>query len=528
MYLALWQFGKSENRKIVLNSGIPNNGFVACDEMTESTLKSDVKLRPNGDATILIQTDLNQQPKNETIEMYTIDSVEVDSIKEMVQPINVSVTVENKNVQRSQLDVNKFDEISSADDIKESCIEKREPNGTTYFVEINPNRNSISKENSSNSSSDSYCDAIEQNIMEKVLNQKDVELKHDTMLLPAFHDVYLFDESESDEEEREVKAVVHVSNDTHKQDDIDSMEIKTNSSLTELKNDDALHGMVVTKPGTIKSIDTCKSPKFQIGVYEAIPKQKLLFENDSERMAFKTRLENLFGQNDNQKTDKSLDGPPNRVNRPFLAKRFDKNYSNSAPESLVLSMVNDDSASKSQSDKTIDDTPTNIPAPPVFNQQLYDTVGRHNKNPYKTMLSTPTSNEIDIENSPKVLDPSNTNNDSSSSKKANLSRSQAHENLTMIGQCDETDENSEATANESESIKQKLEEIFSRGGRNDDVNMETDGNHDNIRRSKRIEPFDTVARQKVIFNTVLKSIGPENSTKLRRVSSTASVELHKF
>lgn len=600
MYVIFWKFGRNTKREIVLNSiqGTTNNGFVSesqpitdpkeittpHDGLSDAIGNDDLQGNANG-RTILDRSE-NDGAKNVTIEIHSIETIEFKVEEEVgadvdanvnldritkndcieckentiengcVQPTYSVHVIENKHTQRGQFDVNKFDEISSADDIKQSCIEKREPNGTTYFVEINSNAQTHNNNNSSNgiqilsecSSLDAYGMANEKNIIEEVLQQQSIvkPLKHDSNSELSIHDadasatMNLFDESDV-EDEKEVKAVVHVSdpNISIIEEDSNDKKIAPNEleSKSTIEADLNENENKITKPGTIKAFGAHKCANFRIGEYEAIPKRKLLFENDSDRMAFKMRLENLIGSNDTKNVE-TLKRPHSRINSPtsrVIGPQL--NYSNSAPESLVLSNhVNDDvlqltkpvlvpapttpvQPCKSDAPE-VDETAEKIPIPPTFNQQLYDTVGRRNKSLIRTVLSTPAV--IDTEHEPKS-EPDN--------KKVTLSRSNAHENLTMIdvGQSDSiaSEENGSSTA----AIKRKLEEIFSRGRtETSDVDFilgsdTIESSNDNVPRTKPETPFDTVKRQKMLFSTVLKSIGPDFHSNLRRTSSVKSNDI---
>lgn len=524
-------------------SGISNNGFISDDEPSKRTSsKTTLKLEDDPSPNEISVQHSNQIPTNriqindghESIEMHAIESVEfiVDEIKCKTNDENIiehqpayETITENQNVPRGhRSSVNKYDEISNADDIREMCIEKREANGNTIFIEIKSSLNS-NHETASNSSSSSTHDKINEKFtMENVLNAtNNIEFQYESQPQhPNVHDVHSFDESDS-EDEQTVKAVVHVSVETIKPNEIDSNDVKTITIQPHMHE----MSMEKTKPGVIKaikSIDTQRKPNFRIGAYEAIPKQKLLFENDDKRAAFKMRLENLFGQNESQ--------PLNRINSSPPPMAHTIRFTNSAPNSLILLNLNDDSmkATNQQcqsilpSDNDAAIGPSKIPIPPIFNQHLYDTVGRRNKNiTYQTALSTPGSaNEIDVE----VL--------SMEKKKPNLSRSHAHENLTIIGQNGNNNVDSIDDSNDlgPEAIKQKLEEIFSRGrtqNNNDDDHIAGDTINQNdgivLRKIKPIEPFDTVKRQKLIFSNVLRSIRPDSSTNLRRTSSITSTDI---
>lgn len=290
-----------------------------------------------------------------------------------------------------------------------------------------------------------------------------------------------------------------------------------------------------TVPGVIRPVDPTSNrpyqkrlPNFQMGLYEAIPKQKLLYEKDAERMAFKMRLENLFNQDDEKST---LRRPKANFSSPtsMHSQRISLNHSTSAPESLIL--PNSDLEVAKSAVSTVE-TPSQIPTAPVFNQQLYDTIGRRNRKVFSSVTD--------------VIDIDSTINDNEFNKKGNLSRTKAHENLTALDLDDveeitiatttaaaaaaanDDDDNGGNDSNDSEptNIKQKLEQILSKGRTTqaDQSDLERN-NNENIRRRTPIQPFDTVRRQKMLFSNVLKSIGPDIHANLHQTHGTAADDI---
>lgn len=419
-------------------------------------------------------------------------------------PLDTIVVVEQRPPPKAHLDQSKLNEISSVDDVKHTCVERREPNGTTYFVEVDmvPNGVPATSEplNQNADVNQSYqptefmngfTQEMEKSMMESVLNQSDVEFKPDPKP-PIERAATPVSEDSQSEDELEVRAIVHAPNGHF-----------------------SPFGTPPTTPGVIRPIDpvgrraqTLRLPNFQIGIYEAIPKQKLLFENDKNRRAFKRQLEHLFSRN-----DETL---PNRTKSNFnspISKRmtFDSkhlNHSISAPESLDIPL--DEITSKQPS---IDVMASKIPQPPAFNQHIYDTIGRRNRK----VLSV-ASDVIDIDSPASVSHVPPEPVAVMMVKKGNLSRTKAHENLTELDN------------DEVPNIKQKLESIFSRGQTTQVTNVaELDDNQNqNIRWSKRMEPFDTVRMQKQRFNNVLKSIGPDNHANLHPTQTTAAIDIHEM
>lgn len=594
---------------------------------------------------------------------------------------------ELKPLQKSNIDPSKLNEISSVDEIKHTCIERREPNGTIYFVEVNTIQNAV-ENNEASAPEQPKVDELEKSIKKRVLIQSDVESKatSNVSVIPLKIESV---ESEPEEEEKEVRAIVHTPNlslldletDTKNSADSEKLEEMNASIVVDAANvkkrvsndishllnwqlggsDEKLHvsnekidilnknsgavsenssalnynfddsneifnvmdksievldevldaldeelgessekssisnanvGSIMslvsypnitvsdsivtvkdliksdtnsvisdensaylkqnllptlsstastenlpqntanltnisktvnlitaasssaneTVPGVIRPIDPSSKrpyakrlPNFQMGIYEAIPKQKLLYEKDKERLAFKMRLENLFNQDDEKAT---LKHPKSNFNSPMAmhSQRMLLNHSKSAPKSLII--PNDD-VEPTTSDVNTALTPSQIPIAPVFNEQLYDTIGRRNRKPFSSV-----SDVIDIDstiNDHVVL-------------KGNLSRTKAHENLTELY----ADANvADVEDVQPESIKQKLEQILSKGRaatQADQLDFQRNNNA-NIRRHKPHEPFDTVRRQKMLFSDVLKSIGPDIHTNLHQTHGIAADDI---
>lgn len=275
-----------------------------------------------------------------------------------------------------------------------------------------------------------------------------------------------------------------------------------------------------TAPGVIRPIDPSgnrgyakRLPNFQMGIYEAIPRQKLLYQNDTERMAFKMRLENLFNQDDEKGTFKR---PKSTFNSPtaIQSQRMFLNHSTSAPESLI--MPNDNTEPSTPIIDVVDkmQTPSSqIPSAPAFNQQLYDTIGRRTRKVFSSV-----SDVIDIDS---------TKNDHVTAvefnKKGNLSRTKAHENLTEL----DADDSIAVISDQPHTIQQKLEQILSKSRTTtmvDPLDLQRNSN-ENIRRNKPHEPFDTVRRQKMLFSDVLKSIGPDIHANLHQTHGVAAEDM---
>lgn len=540
-------------------NGVRNNGFVPETELNEGKSFSDASIEmTKSESSLNNAIVLNQNeiiPQHAEMRTFETESVEFELEEVAKRPIQEFESMEIftgiKVLQRAnslQMDQLKLNDITSVDDIKDICVERHEPNGNAYFVEVNSIADSAGNEMNKfvqfdlNQSDSSQCDEtsevdkeeIEKNTVERVLNQSDVELNPKSKPEP----VILTVPSESIEEKK-VHAIVHATNE-HQTQFEDASENSTPNSVIEQNSPKfelltpiesktvqqkpnehstptehstlttySIQNEIVTHPVVMRSIKSgekhAQSPNFKIGVYEALPKQKLLYENDKERLAFKMRLENLFGQNEETIVKNRAKSNFNSPTTPHSMCLRSWRHSLSAPESLHIELNEPVIQAK-------------VPIPPAFNQELYSTIGRRNR---KVLSST--SDVIEVNGSENNRMPTE-----SVGQAVKLSRTKAHENLTELN-----DENDIAT-----NIKQKLEEIFSKGRKmqqqqqqkhndDDDETMDMPANRNNNRRSKRFEPFDTVRKQKILFSDVLKSIGPDIHVNLHSTHTAASNDKHK-
>lgn len=456
---------------------------------------------------------------------FELEEVETSSVEQIHMSKSTDVHSESWPIPKvgpPQVDHLKLNEISSVDDIKHICVERREPNGTTYFVEVDLIvQNSIQENDVNNEefpmengvNTDEYTEEVEKNMVERVLSQTDIELRPKSEPKPSTPPEFGISESEEEEEEeKEVRAIVHASDEHSSPCEVsESTSIESSIPFEHSLSFECLTpNEITTSPGVIRPICASekhsysrRSPNFQIGVYEALPKQKLLYKNDNERSAFKMRLENLFGQNDETATINRAKSNFSSPIIPHSLRLSTLNHSNSAPESLLDEVI---------SKEWNKDVPSKIPIPPAFNQELFDTVGRRNR---KEFSSASDVIDVDVTINDHVTH-ENVNN------KGNLSRTKAHENLA------ELDVENDAPTN----IKQKLEQIFSKGRITQldeplDFDTNRNSNNKNFRRSKRHEPFDTVRKQKILFSDVLKSIGPDIHSNLHPIHTTAATDIQE-
>lgn len=516
------------------------------------------------------ETSTNDSPR-ESIEMEVI-------VKSASEEKSKTMTVaEYKPPFRGyNLDHSKLNEIASVEDVRHTIIERREPNGTTYFVEVDAIVVSETHATTVNGSLDSSDDTtstaanqldqsyelsesekieLERNIMERVLNQTDIEPLPPTIVSVTPNaaaaeaaavvaitvtDDYASDDS-SMEEGREVRAIVHASNSRF------NSPMYTPPPTPSTPPPSLKHK---AHPFEKQPPSPQQTPNFRIGTYESTPTHKLLYENDQSRRAFKSRLEHLFSQSEETRSLKSAQNlsPVSRYSQRLLPFNAKLNHSMSAPESLVDSSVDEldelnheslpstatTTAMHKEKEAAVNGTsPSEIPLPPVFNQQLYDTIGRRNRKAFAS-----TGDVIDIDgNDTKSKSAPNT------LQKFSLPRVTVHENLTRLNSRadvrgenaaadnvdgDDDDESEDEIPNMA-AIRQKLEQIFSKGRtiQADVDDLELNQN-ENVRRSKRRELFDTVRMQKMRFSSVLKSIesiGPDVHANLHPTHTPAAEDI---
>lgn len=481
------------------------------------------------------------------------------------------------------LDQSKLNDISSVDDVRHTIIECREPNGTTYFIEADQCIVAESRATITNASSlDSMAGngdggdtanalhqsyelselekiQLEKNIMDRVLNQTDIEpdpvVSHTTsatasvaiVAAAATNDDPASDDSATEDEEREVRAIVHASNS------------RFNSPIfTPPPTPSTPPSSLPLTPHTQfqpfeKRAQTLRMPNFQIGAYEEMPTHKLLYENDQSRRAFKLRLERLFSQTDEIRSPTKTanvqcvsSAVVTKHSQRLLPSITKLNHSMSAPESLVVPI--DDRRPPELEVKqtemlrttttTANHTVAEIPSAPAFNQRLYDTMGRR----YRKVFSS-TGDVVDIDDNESKIPTSKSA--PHTLQKSVLQRAKAHENLTQLdgagdgimktnkidaehngnGDDDDADADDGYAPTNIASIRHKLESIFSKGHNIQADVYDLDHNqNENVRRNKRHELFDTVRMQKMRFSNVLKaieSISSEMHANLHSTNTTA-------
>lgn len=572
MFFIKW---KRQPKKTIVTSVI-NGGFVhEIETTTQIDVSNDEQLPPDQ---ACVKIEVNSLPNQEKSSIshenlqnqISVDEMQSENYSELMA-IDTSASndlLEMKTIPKPSsppqperkplppqkgcyLDHTKLDEIASVDDVRHTIIECREPNGTTYFVEANTTT-AVVESSLKDSNDDTITDdtanssnqldelselekiELERNIVERVLNQTDLQLASKQPLAivssaPAIDDDFMSDDN-SVEEEREIYAIVHATNSRFNS----PMYTPPPTPITQtppppppLPPSQKQHKVHLFE----KRSQTVRVPNFRIETYEAQPTHKLLYENNQSRHAFKLHLESLFKQNDETRAPKTQFASP--VAR-YSHRILPYNHSMSTPESLVISSNGDgvddmaDIMEKSTVPLSLPPpiiaSPSNVPSAPVFNQQLYDTIGRRNR-----MAFTTTPNDvIDI-------DDGNKKNSTSKSapqtlQKSRLQRAKAHENLAHLDD-DEDDSCKNEEIPNIDGIRKQLENIFSKGRtiQADVIDLDMNQN-ENVPRNRRCELIDTVRMQKMRFSSVLKSIesiGPDIHANLHPTNTLAANDIQQ-
>lgn len=469
----------------------------------------------------IVSTETNELHENTSEEFPVSNSIGATSTSNVVT-IEVS-----RALQKSAS--NKFNDIELVEDVKNSCVERREPNGTTYFIEIDPSTGHERAENQLNEFDDGKSDAdIVDEILGKVLNLYDEpssptkNQENDSGRGSASTRRYLDDDDDENDDE-EIGIENSTENDyvaSIKSDESIECEEESIQTRAIVHSTNDLQNSTISSESSLRSIDreSLKPlPNFSIGVYRSsIQHDEPIFETTGRNKAFKERLERLLGaQNSNEiphvaaKSDESL---PRRLSLKRTASAMDfENETMSTPPTTTTAA-------------TIEFDASSIPVAPKFDADLFNTIGRrlkqqqqqqqHPQQKYEKNFSTPTNMN--------VIDRSF----------GRLHRTSSYDNLSKIGSNERRDAAEEAPKTVNE-IKEKLNDILARGKPvmitiTDETTAETDANI--VRRPKvndNIEPFDTVKKQKQKFTNVLKAINSDVRNSLHRTNSNASADIHR-
>lgn len=414
-------------------------------------------------------------------------------IEEEAVPNSPPIKIENQFVRKlNECQCNGFDDIEIADDVKICCIEKREPNGKVYFVDMDltesssPQTTSANRELKTNSIGE---DIIIQEIVDRVLFPSNRKIE--TIAVgrkfapPPPDDAISEDESEVEDAAIETRAIVHTII------DVKDVELADQSSA--------------------KTMDASeKKSFFTFGVYRSPANnqnEQSTTESIGRSKEFRDRLTQLLGQYSEE---------PMKLSTSLERKR-----SISIPENInTASMIPD----RRPSLKLLisQDSKSGIPAAPKFDQLMYNTVGRRMKMQQNPNLVPATAMSIENEFAKSF--------DRLAPLSGYMHRTKKSDDLMKLFD-HETEANADVTS--VSSIKERLNEIYGRGrppiapfNENDDSTVDSRRNSDEgIQLRKPIKPYDTVHKQKQLFSDVLKSINPEVRNSLHRTESIAKADV---
>lgn len=434
---------------------------------------------------------------------------------------------------------NMFDEIISAEDVKNTCIEMKEPDGKVYFVQ---QINQITKDLAPSYHKD---ESIALEILDSVIKSEDWphEVKRNSKINDRPFEKY-------DVMYEEVGcggSVVH--------DQLQTNAIR-NEAFEQKSDNGEIFGhidqtesdiqVIITDPGgpktepeyaTVKRMPSSPLPVLKLQSFDetSFPLEtKEISHPDGHSYNFKDRLSTIIGlqseHNGHGASAPSIGKTKTTTSPPAV--RLSKSSSD------LLELVPNTNAGAATSTVSLEPprtTPCEIPAPPRFDPLLYNTIGARTKtHPRPQLPATAQSIENEFEKAfqrslqgPRTFD------------EVHLRRVPRSEAL------DKADDDVNFDSDESKrmtTIRERLEKILCRGppartsfrkslsepppdypdapGASKSESVEADD--DVLRYRKPIKPFDTVHKQKVLFNDVLKSISPDIRTSLHRTDSSAS------
>lgn len=462
----------------------------------------------------------------------------------------------DKNIFHLNKNRNIFDEIISADDVKETCIEMKESDGKVYFVEqlnhaMKHNDNAVNKDE---------CIALE--ILDNVIksedkNQEELHKISELMANGEFDgeiDVMYEEIKRSGNNGKELFGVTGVN---HSDDEngklvprksdlyktnVDTMTDPTLSDLSPTPTTENIEPEYATvkRSGTVL-IELHPSDRVE---HPSTPDTKHLPPVERYSTDFRNHLSILIG---NQSGSNSPAATSPKADRSMSPKRTASDRVSKSTDDLsdfIQSNPTKASVSTVSLNSPINKSTGEIPTPPRFDPILYNTISNRT-NSYNRLKFPATAQSIENEfdkafqrklQAPKTFD------------EVQLKRVPKTESLNKADDDDllETD-----NATRMKTIRERLEKLLGRGppiensihithsqseplpdypdapaSNADDHSMTKattyDQNDEIIRYRKPVKPFDTVHKQKVLFNDVLKSISPDIRTSLHRTDSSAS------
>lgn len=543
----------NNNGGIVINGGYAydehENNVTVVTEMDETTISSEaIKLESN---------DKHNGDTNEMLRSVTPDVIpkfdkrsSSDSL-EMAAELNrcggpavyePTAKMEMVEKQAFRLSKVKFDEIISVEDVKETCIEMKEPNGNVYFVE---QINHLQQANTEAGGDDNKDESIALEMLDSVLK---FEEKPDggmggLMVVQANADA-------ADDLESLYGLVGNVKCDRGLNDNLDNrlQGLEPGSSTTSTSNafsytttatNDRIQSKA-TEPepeyATVKRHISTTKPLFQLHSFEdqaPANEVKDIPLPDQQGHNFKSHLSNLIGLQSEQSTSDNV----NRAhrNKRSLSANPSLRHSKSVDQYLDAHKASKTSPPSPNADASAKSPGSQIPTAPRFDPQLYQTVGHRAGNQMRPATAQSIENEFDKafkrNLAPKTF------------QDVQLRRVPKSGTLNRASTLDVSELDD---ANRMTTIRERLEKILGQGpppvriswqpsysipapdypdapaaGQSTETEIAPDDS-EIIHYRKPTRPFDTVHKQKVLFNDVLKAISPDIRTSLHRTDSTAS------
>lgn len=384
---------------------------------------------------------------------------------------------------------NVFDDIEYADDVKMCCIEKKEPNGNLYFIEMDLTESTDSDETMGSlvEGRPAGEDIIIQRMVEKVLFQADTPQRPDSDMVeqPPQEDVISEDESVTEDAAVETRAIVH--------------------TVAVSSESDAVSEHTATVD------DNGKKHIFPFEIHSS-PSDTQIQQSSSQSVGhseeFKQRLTRFLAQFGNE---------PTKVDLASLGRK----RSISIPDNMnAVSMTIAPEHSGNDANAN-----GRIPRAPKFDQTIYSTIGSRMKVRSNQMPAPATAisvdNEFEISFQREAL------------SSGHMHRTKRSDDLIKLFDQPNEQKDNETIASVS-SIREKLNEIYGRARppivifAKEHPPNDTDDNRsaeDAIHLRLPDKPYDTVQRQKLLFSDVLRSINPEIRNSLQRSDSFGSIDV---
>lgn len=537
----------NNNGGVVINGGYAydehENNVTVVTEMDETTISSEANKTESIDKRNSDTNDVLRSVTPDVIPKFDKRSSN-DSLK-MAFELNraggpatyePSAKIEMVEKQAFRLSNVKFDEIISVEDVKETCIEMKEPNGNVYFVEqvghVQQAANEVGEENKDES--------IALEMLDSILDLEESpkgELENDNGIrLVGLQEMHLSAMATADTESF-YELIGNIKSDVKPMDDSENvLQVLEQCSATNNRTDSS---PIEAEYATVKrGISTTKT-MFQLHSFEEqTPTNEIkhIPIRDDQEHNFKNHLSNLIGLKSEQHGTVKVTN--SAYNRKSLSASPSLRHSKSVDEFVNSHKTSKTSPPSPNADAFMKIPSTSqIPTAPQFDPQLYRTIGNRDNN-HNRPATAPQSIENEFEKAFKRNLAPKTFQDVQLRR---VPKSEAL-NRTSMTEISELDDATRMTT-----IRERLEKILGQGpppvrvGWQQSYSMPAPDYPDApsmsqsmvteiasdesemIHYRKPARPFDTVHKQKVLFNDVLKAISPDIRTSLHRTDSTVSV-----